>query len=274
MIADDSRFVFVDGPTGRTIPVYVHRPDKVSASAPIIMALHGISRRAEAILDDWRLPAERHGLLLIVPHFTEEEFPGAGAYQLGNLFPESGAREPTSPELRSYAILDRIFEKVASSAASPRTNYSLYGHSAGSQFAHRLLLLQSTTRASLVVSANAGFYLLPDREEPWPTGLGGTGESIGDGDIARWLASPLVLLLGDHDLDDNFASTNPAAARQGANRLERGRNYYERCKRYAGERSLPFAWSIEEVPGVGHDDAGMAPRAAEIIAEKMRAMPG
>ena len=50
------------------------------------------------------------------------------------------------------------------------SNYRLYGHSGGSQFVHRYLLLSNDTRIEKAAMANAGLYTFLDDEITYPFG--------------------------------------------------------------------------------------------------------
>ena len=51
--------------------------------------------------------------------------------------------------------------------------YSLFGHSAGAQVAHRFLYFIHPNRASRTVLANSGYYTMPIEEISYPYGLKG-----------------------------------------------------------------------------------------------------
>ena len=62
----------------------------------------------------------------------------------------------------------------------------------------------------------------------------------------------------------------PEAMAQGANRLERGLNFFNKGQQLARELGLGFNWRLEFVEGVAHSSARMAPRAADYISEYIR----
>ena len=47
-------------------------------------------------------------------------------------------------------------------------DYYLFGHSAGAQFVHRLLLMVPDGRYAALVAANAGWYTVPDKSIDYP----------------------------------------------------------------------------------------------------------
>ena len=54
--------------------------------------------------------------------------------------------------------------------------------------------------------------------------------------------------------------------RQGANRFERAHNYVRAGHAAAAVLQTTCAWTIIDVPGVGHDGRGMSAAAAPIVA--------
>ncbi|MGI9384843.1 MAG: hypothetical protein ACR2PO_16955 [Methyloligellaceae bacterium] len=148
---------------------------------------------------------------------------------------------------------------------SERTAFILFGHSAGAQFAHRYLALTDARRTSLVIAANAGWYMLPRRDLPFPAGLGGL--EVDNGAIVRFFERPLFLLLGDADIDEQAAGLPqiPEAVAQGANRLARGQFYFRLCKQEAARIGAEFGWRMIIAPGVGHEDDQVSGPAAQLI---------
>ena len=58
------------------------------------------------------------------------------------------------------------------------------------------------SRIKRAISANAGFYTLPSRENQFPYGFGGISEShYTTADLISFLKSPLTVLLGTTDND-------------------------------------------------------------------------
>jgi hypothetical protein len=95
-----------------------------------------------------------------------------------------------------------------------------------------------------------------------PYGLGGAPAA--EASLRAYLALPITVLLGGEDTGTNNLASEPEAVAQGVNRLERGRNTFARAKATAAARGWRFGWRLAEVPGVGHDSAGMfaSPQAA------------
>jgi pimeloyl-ACP methyl ester carboxylesterase len=224
--------------------------------------MSGFDRAAGYFRDCWVSAAEELNILVLAPEFDQERFPGAPEYNYGNVGAADGL---DSREAWSFAIIDRLFCDVKRATGSDRPGFVLFGHSAGAQFAHRYLAFADQDLAELVIAANAGWYLRPDPGIAYPAGVAGMG--FGGEDLRRFLASPLVILLGDADADENARDLprNPEAVAQGPHRLARGLSHFAECKALATRLGAPFGWRLVVAPGVGHDDAQVAVAASDVL---------
>jgi poly(3-hydroxybutyrate) depolymerase len=245
---------------GHQLTVWHYRPTTASADAPVLFVLHGVGRNAEDYLNDWIEPADRHGFLLVVPEFSKAEFPGEEGYNSGNLFDAAGRLRPR--EQWSFSMIEPIFDQVRARLGSRRTDYMIYGHSAGAQFVQRFLYFMPQARVTRAVAANAGWYMLPDLATAYPYGLKGTPAD--EAALRTTLARPLVILLGESDTDVQHQSLRhtPEADAQGLYRLARGRYFYTHAQAAATALRTPFHWTLVTVPGVAHVNKEMAPFAA------------
>lgn len=263
-------YVFDGTEATRTRPVRVHyhRPAGITADSPIFIVMHGAGRNGGFYRDAWAGLAERHRFLLIAPEFSQAHYPGAALYNLGGLL--NGDGEPTPPELWAYTTIEDIFDDVRARAGSATHTYLLYGHSAGAQFVHRLVTLLPEARYDVAMAANAGWYTMPVTDVPFPYGLEGVQE------ILRRPASELlenafrrrvIILLGARDVDpqDSSLRRDVGANAQGAHRFARGQRYFAAARAEAQARGIELNWEIHVVPGVAHDNRGMAPAAIEAL---------
>lgn len=266
-------FVFHDtrGNAERPITVRYHMPDGYGPETPIVFVMHGNSRTGQRYFNDWEPHAIAHGFLLLVPEFDRDNYPGNQWYNLGNVFPEAdapdasdGARNPESTW--TFTAIEHLFDAVRTSTGSARTTFRIYGHSAGSQFVHRLLMTRPDAPVERAVAANAGWYTMPDESVAWPYGLGGSGFEVAG--LADLLQLPVTVLLGDADTittSSNLRRT-PEAMLQGPHRFTRGHAFHATARSAAEALGVPFGWALDTVPDAGHSNALMAPRAAEILA--------
>ena len=241
----------------RDITVYTYRPNGAPDEAPIVIVMHGRKRNGEEYRDHWVETAERHGFLVVVPEFSEAEYAHPHEYNYGSMIAPDGSVRPRSEWL--FPVIDHVFQEVRRRAGSRRDRYILYGHSAGGQLVHRLATFAWSPAIECAVSANAGSYTLPTVDETLPFGVAGT--PVDDAHLRAFFARPLLVMLGDRDVDPNHPQLpkEPAAMRQGPHRFARGHHYLEVAKREADRLGVPLAWRLSIAPGVAHDNRAMAP---------------
>ena len=252
------RLEFTVGPWH--LPVWYHRPTGHGPTDPIVFVMHGVQRNADDYRDQWRDLAEQYQVLLVVPEYSREQFPGAAGYNLGNVLDQQNAPQP--PDRWSYATIEPLFDLIRDWAGSTRERYHLYGHSAGAQFVHRFLYFVPDARVDQVVSANAGWYTLPDETIDFPYGL--RGAPVPHGGLRRALTRPVTVLLGTADTDPAHPSLRhtPEAEAQGAHRLARGEYFFQAARSRADVLNVDFGWRLAYAPDIAHDNAGMASFAA------------
>ncbi len=252
------------GAVSTPMPVFVHRPANWTPNDRVLIVLHGTNRDADRYLAEWTGQAERGAMLVVVPEFSHAKFPRRETYNFGSVVQADLTVRPRADW--TFDVIDRVFAAVKARSGATRETYVFYGHSAGAQFVHRYLLLASASKAEMIVSANAGSYTMPTPEVPFPFGLGGV--PVGREDLTRAFARPVVILLGDQDIDPNHSSLprDPAAMAQGPHRLARGHAFFQAAEAAAKRMEVPFGWRLIEVPGVGHSNGGMADAALRAIA--------
>jgi pimeloyl-ACP methyl ester carboxylesterase len=262
---------------GNILSAYTHRsPLFDPATGQIVFIMHGANRNAEAYLDKWRSEVDTHNVLAIAPEFPKTLYPGSEAYQLGvgtSRTPYTGTYDASdwrAPQDYTHSEIEHLFEAVRTELGNGSCRYSIYGHSAGGQFVHRLLTFRPDARVDTAVAANAGWYTLPsdgggsDQNFYMPYGLQGAPSDPAR--LEKLFAHDLVVLLGEDDTNrDSYLRTLSEADAQGLNRLERGRFYHALGQQEAISQGLPFHWILDTVPNVGHSHSGMTPAAAAHI---------
>ena len=264
---------YSDAASGKKVRVYYYKPSRYTPDSPVFFALHGDNRTAFAYRLEWKEFAEKLGFMLLVPHFSEEAFPGSNGFQFGGVVGEGrtadGKLNVNAEETWVFSLVERMFSDFGKREETRRERYTIYGHSAGAQFVHRMALFQKSSRIEFAIAANAGWYIMPDLSVEWPFGPRGLGDVVRAENIDSFLSFPLVLALGDADLyDDHRLNTSVEAMLQGPNRFERGNRYFEYCRKLAEARGINFGWTKILVPGVGHSDAGMAKALSEYLATR------
>lgn len=246
------RFVF-RGWTGPALTVESWLPQHLSPNAPVAIVMHGMGRDADRYCDAWA-DAAAAGWVVLAPCFDKAAFPGSVGYAQG--FVRDAAGRPQPPERWTFSAVEALFDAVRGALGLRARDYVLFGHSAGAQFVHRLVWFLPRARYSLAISANAGWYTLPDATLPWPYGLSGMAEA----DVRTGLSRNVLLLLGgaDTDPDSRNLRKSPLAEAQGVTRLQRGHTMLAAVRAAAERRGVACGWRAEEVPGIGHDGAAMS----------------
>lgn len=224
-------------PGGVEQKVYLARPVGLAADRPIVFVMHGVRRNADEYRDQWYDLAEEHDFLVVVPEFSDDDFPGAEAYDYGNVYDEAGGVKPRSTW--AFETIEPIFDDVRRRYGMTAEAYSIYGHSAGARFVHRFLMHVPEARVLRVVAANAGSYTMPDFSVDFPYGL--RGSAVGREDLGRALQLPVAILLSEADTDS------------------RGQAFFATARAAAADLQVPFGWQLATVPGADHDNRKMAP---------------
>jgi len=258
-------FIFTDskGNKDKPITVWYYRPKELEASTPVVFVMHGTKRNGREYRDAWIEHAEKQQFLLLVPEFSKKYYPGSKQYNLGNMFSSSGKRIANSKW--TYTAVEHIFDSVKTISEIETETYSIYGHSAGAQFVHRLVLFNRDARVKTAICANAGWYTMPTSKHKFPYGLKNSGISVKR--LKKAFGQELIILLGDKDTDENhkYLRKTPEATAQGKHRFERGKKFYETAKHESAKLKIPLKWNLEIVNGVGHSNSKMAKAAAKLL---------
>ena len=243
--------------------VFVNVPTQGSADRPVLFVMHGVNRDADRYRDEWKALSEQHAVVIVVPQFDSTNFPKREVYNFGGVVDREVKVRPQREWI--FPVIYQIFADFVSRSGSKAADFDLYGHSAGAQFSHRFALLGGSPRVRRVVIANAGSYSMPVFDKPFPWGLGGIG--LGEGHLSRVLSLEGIVMLGDKDTDPNHSALprDPEAMAQGLHRFARGTAFFDALDAAAKRRPFRFAWRKVIVPGVAHDNAGMAIAAAQVL---------
>ncbi|ORU00079.1 hypothetical protein D081_1173 [Anaerovibrio sp. JC8] len=253
------------GATNAPISIYCYRAASWTAGRPIVFVFHGMNRNADDYRAGWESLAEKDGLFIVCPEFTEEKYPGSRYYNTGNIMDKTNGKGHLQPKDKwVFPVIDKIIRDVKARMGAENSSVAVFGHSAGAQMVHRYALFGGATEADLIMPANAGWYTMPNANVRFPYGLGGVPMS--ESDLAMAFAKPMVILLGDADTkrNENLRQT-PEADAQGFTRFERGQHFFYQGSSEAARIGATFNWQLVTVPGVGHNGDAMAKAAAQII---------
>ena len=254
---------------GRVLRLHAARPRGFTPDTPLLFVHHGVGRNGAAYRDYWLPLAEANNLFAVAIEFPEESFPDYLRYHFGNLHNEDGSANPR--EKWTYGIVPRLFDAFRAAGVTRRERYGLFGHSAGGQFVHRMLSFGYRDRVAVAVAANAGTYAMPDLDIPWPFGIGQTEITVAA--LPAFLRFPLTVMAGTEDTKTTgrFFPKGPRSMRQGETRYHRAHNYVRLGHAVARAAGTYCAWTVIDVPGVGHDGHGMSIAAAPVIAAALHA---
>ena len=255
-------------------PLFLHaaRPAEYSAATPVLFVHHGVGRNGAAYRDYWLPLAEAHGLLAIAIEFTEASFPDYLRYHFGNMHNEDGTPNPR--EQWTYGVVPRLFDALREAGVTTRETYGQFGHSAGGQLVHRMLSFGYRDRVAAAICANAGTYAMPSLDIPWPFGLGLTG--LTHETLRPLLRFPITVLAGTEDTKTagRYFPKGPRSLTQGLTRYHRAHTYVRLGHEAAAALGTRCAWTVTDVPGVGHQGHGMSIAAAPVAARLLRAAEG
>ncbi|NIX77313.1 alpha/beta hydrolase [Microvirga terricola] len=244
----------------RPIEVNFYRPAAHGPDDPVVIVQHGMLRNGDEYRDFWIPAAEKHRILIAAPTFSDEHYPKSESYNNGLVIRDDGDVRPYENWL--YSVPGRVFAALRKGGVTRRSQARLFGHSAGGQFAHRMLATQGHESFEAVIAGNPGWYTLPTLQHDFPEGIGRIG--LDEKALVRWLAYPMTIFAGDQDIstDDPNLPAQAEALRQGPHRYARAHFVYDFGRREAERLGLPFRWQLVRVEGIGHDGAAMSRAAA------------
>lgn len=227
--------------------------------APVLVAIHGISRNAAEIASRFAAHPAFAGVTIVAPLFDRERF---GKYQ--QLL---ARREGETP---SDLALFRLLDRLRASHAIPQGRFALFGFSGGAQMAHRLAMLHPD-RVSRLCAVSAGWYMMPDRGIDYPYGLGGELPAPLPGN--GFLSVPMQVIVGKLDtrIDEAVRQDPAIVERQGRNRLQRARAYVRAMTEAARDEGLACDVTLTVLEAGIHDfgecvrEAGLIDRVASAL---------
>ena len=254
------------------IPVFFTGPERVDKNTRLVVVMHGRKRNAEEYRDQWKEAAKDLNLLVIVPEFSEKNFPQVWGFNYGNI--KTANLESIPENLQAFSVIEPMAEKAIKKFKLESKNWGIYGHGAGAHFVHRYVLHQPEASHTLAIAANLGWYLSMT-DQQWPFGL--TNSGIEATQLKQAFSKYFLLMLGKAD-----TSTKPNSpyvkehwdkiTLQGEHRLARGRNFFKSAVEKSKEVDQFFKWGMVEVPTTkGHGNTKqMVPYAAEMFFARLR----
>lgn len=234
--------------------------ERAPADHRLVVAVHGSSRRVEALLSAFAPHADRNRWVVLAPHFPPDV--------LGN-GDGDGYKTLVEGDIRYDRLLLAMVEEAAQALGARFDRFGLYGFSGGGQFAHRFLYLHPDKLWAAVIGAPGAITRIDDRFDYW-LGTGNLAAVFGaplDLDALRKV--PIQLLCGDQDLAEL-----PIPARF-AERLKPlgdiGRNRVDRIGLLlANYREHGLDVRLDMVPGVAHEGLRCVDTGARFLAAVSR----
>lgn len=257
---------------GVDLPVFVAKPGKINKATRLVVVMHGRKRNAEEYRDQWIEAAKDLNLLVVVPEFSEKNFPEVWGFNYGNVMTRES--EPIEKKLHAFSSISPLANEAIEKFELKSNNWGIYGHGAGAHFVHRYVLHQPEANHTLAIAANLGWYLSMT-DQQWPFGL--TNSGIEATQLKQAFGKYFLLMLGKAD-----TSTKPNSPYvkehwdtinlQGEHRLARGRNFFKSSVEKSKEVDQFFKWGMVEVPTTkGHGNTKqMVPYAAEMFFARLR----
>lgn len=234
--------------SGARITARVLIPNFVDPALPPLIALHGISRNADAIYTAFAASAIHSGRVLIVPRFSRTHWP---------VFQRIGRARP------DQAIL-ALIKQLRDNKTIQSESFELFGFSGGAQLAHRFAMLYPHLVSGLHL-ASSGWYCLPDNSLSYPAGLGQPARSLRECEnvllakmqtqLTDYLRLPLRVYVGTADTtqDPTLRSKPRLNAVQGPHRLARAQSYVMHFIKAAEAHGMTPDVQLFPLAGCRHD---------------------
>jgi poly(3-hydroxybutyrate) depolymerase len=114
---------------------YTFVPEKLAASSPLLLLLHGSGRDGMSQIDEWKALAEKEGIILVAP--------------------DSANSREWSMNTDGPEFLHDVVEAVRAKHSIDGTRLYIFGHSAGAVFALYMSVMESRYFAAVGVHAGA-----------------------------------------------------------------------------------------------------------------------
>ncbi len=253
-------------PDNPEIKVFYSVPPKISDKTKILMVMAGRQRNADEYLDSWVDWAAKNDYLVLSPQFDEKNWPEPLGYNFGNIATGKEQDNKSNPKSKwAFTVIEQLFEMAKTKFGVKARQYDLFGHSAGGQFVHRFMLYLPDNHVRLAIAGNPGFYTLPDPSVKFPYGTKNSPVAITEKNILEWTNTDLVLMRGTADIErtESLRQT-PEADAQGKNRFERAGFMFAKVKALNPKSK----WQLFDVPGIAHDQLGMALAAQKVLEKR------
>ncbi len=236
--------------------VFYYSPSGINENTPILFVFHGVERNAMEYRNALESIAGIKSFIVVAPEFSEENFPGQSAYQIGNIFQDGDQPSPQTllPQNKwSVGLIEPMLDMARKKSGASNGACYLIGHSAGAQFLHRLILFKPDFPFARAVVSAAGWYTLPDTSVAFPYGLGASPFPLQA--LSSAFSRKVFVQVGNQDNNPNASNLrrNAEADKQGTHRLARAQYFFNQAENIAGTQSMPFNWELKIISGLNHN---------------------
>ena len=228
------------GSSGQVYYLYV--PRSAGKKPPLMVSVHGGARNARQHALLLSTMAERYGVVLLAPLFSNKQFPD---YQrLGR----SGCAQ------RSDLALDRVIAEVGDLTGADVGRFFLFGYAEGGQFAHRYAMVHPERVAGAVIGA-AGWQSAQQEGASHVDKAGVCRDLPGMRfDTGKFLQIPMTVVVGDQETDPAPRANELALidVRQGDDHLEHAQRWARTMNLVARSHGLPAHFRVEMIPGLDY----------------------
>lgn len=234
-------------------------------SMPILFVFPGEDRSAAghlSLFTDW---AKKQKVMVFAFEYATDYFPSTTEYILGGINTKQSAVGVMTKDQWNFQYVEAVFNEIRLFTQTTRSSYDMWGHSAGAQFVHRYCTFVEDAHIHRAIAANSGWYTLADADVSFPYGYKEITDVDWSTQLPRVFSRSFILQLGGNDTDSSGLNTNAGSVAQGATRLARGQYYFDTSKALAAKQKMPFNWTLQIVPDVGHDALGMAKAAQSVL---------
>src|SRR5688572_21311057 len=124
----------------KRVRVWTYVPEGATTDSPVAVVMHGVLRNGKDYRKPWIPLADEGKFVVLVPEFSKRHWPGQRSYGYGNVLDTDG--KPVPEAQWAYSAVDAVFERFRGENGLSAARYRIFGHSAGAQFVHRMVLLR------------------------------------------------------------------------------------------------------------------------------------
>lgn len=269
---------YIDEKKNYAMNVFTYVPEGDIKTMKIVFVMSGCLRDALNYLKLWIDVANENKYIIIAPEFDKSHYSIAD-HEYGNIIDidyDYCSQDIYTPimkyhkEIKNesewiYSIVDDIYLSFINENGIERDGYTIFGHSSGSQFAHRFMMFGNSKYCKLFLCANAGLYTFYDESKDYPYGIKNLEKYKNR--IRESLTKNVYILAGEEDIKTKFLNNLPADMEEGTNRYERAKNYFRSAEDMAKKNKINLNWKFISMPKVPHNSKEVIPFAMNIINE-------